>query len=138
MMPSALSAVAAAAERLRASEELHRDAILAASDAGASLRQIAAAADVSHEHVRRIVRHRPHVTPYWVTVEHRGVAPVQARLLVRATSPESAGDLATWIAEHKHGGIFESKRVRRAGKDQSAYPMLAYDDVDVWPTTDLD
>ncbi|HEY3018929.1 MAG TPA: sigma factor-like helix-turn-helix DNA-binding protein, partial [Solirubrobacteraceae bacterium] len=55
----ALRTVAAAAERLCAAEESRREAIRAAFDAGASLRQIAREANVSHEQVRRIVGDRP-------------------------------------------------------------------------------
>jgi hypothetical protein len=64
---------------------------------------------------------------YRVTVERRGVAPLDAQLLVRAPSKRAAAELASWIAEHKRGGIFEATKVRRAPTDQ----VSAYDDADL-------
>jgi hypothetical protein len=99
-----------------------------ALDAGASLREIAREAGLSQEQVRCVVRDPPRIGAYLVTVERRGVSPIHAQLLVRATSSDAAGDLGTWIAERDRGGFFEATKVRRAAKDESAYPVLAYDD----------
>jgi hypothetical protein len=114
-----LEAVANAAERLHDAEEAQRDAIGAAFDAGASLRQIAKKALRSHEQVRRSVRDRKRDAPaaYLVTVERRGAAPLEAQLVVRATSKRAAGELASWIAERERGGMFEATNVRAAPRD---------------------
>jgi hypothetical protein len=124
----ALWALGRATDRLHAAQEVQRDAMRTASDSGASLREIAGEAGLSHEQVRRIVRDRPRIGAYFVTVERRGVSPIRAQLLVRATSREAAGELAAWIAQRDRGGMFEATKVRRAAKDESAYPVLAYDD----------
>lgn len=126
---SALDAVAEAAQRLDHAEQAHRDAISAAFEAGASLPQIAETALISHEQVRRIVRDSKQESPaaYRVTVERRGVAPLDAQLIVRAASKRAAAELATWIAERKRGGIFEATRVRPAPSDEA----LDYDDADL-------
>ncbi|HEY3189240.1 MAG TPA: hypothetical protein VGJ70_17270 [Solirubrobacteraceae bacterium] len=126
--PPALDAVAEAAARLHAAEEAQRDAICAAFDSGASLRQIAKKALLSHEQVRRIIRHRQRdsVAPYLVTVERRGVSPLETQLLVRAPSKRAAGELAACIAERKRGGTFEATKVRRAPRDGP----LDYDDAE--------
>jgi hypothetical protein len=124
----ALEAVAEASGRLHDAEQAQRDAIGAAFDAGASLRQIAKKALLSHEQVRRIVRDRKQGSPlaYRVTVERRGVAPLEAQLIVRASSKRAAGELASWIAESKRGGMFEATRVRPARRDEE----LDFDDAD--------
>jgi hypothetical protein len=73
------------------------------------------------EQVRRI-------GAYLVTVERRGVSPLRTQLLVRARSRQAAGELGAWIAERDRGGMFESTKVRRAARDESAFNVLAYDD----------
>ena len=73
-------------------------------------------------------RERRGIGAYLVTVERRGVSPLQAQLLVRARSRKAAGELAAFIAERDRGGMFQSTKVRRAAKDESAFPVLAYDD----------
>ena len=121
----ALETVTNPTERLHA----QRDAIGAPFKAGASLRRIATKALPSHEHLRRILRDpkRESPTAYRVTVERRGVAPLDAQLVVRAASERAAAELASWIAERKRGGIFEATKVRRAPRDQVA----DYDDADL-------
>jgi hypothetical protein len=71
--------VGEAAQRLRGAEQTQRDAIRAAFEAGASLRQIATKALLSHEQVRRIVRNHKQESPtaYRVTVERRGLCPAR-------------------------------------------------------------
>jgi hypothetical protein len=54
------------------------------------------------------------MSAYFVTVERRGVAPLKLRLLVRAESKETAGGLASFVAERDRGGSFEPTRVRPA------------------------
>lgn len=126
---SALEAVAEAAQRLQHAEQAQRDAISAAFEAGASLRQIAKRALLSLEQVRRMVPDRRQESPaaYCVTVERRGVAPLDAQLIVRAASKRAAAELASCIAERKRGGIFEATKVRPARRDEA----LDYDDADL-------
>lgn len=123
----ALRSVAATADRLHAAEDAQREAIRAANEAGASLRQIAAEAGLSHEQVRRIVQGES-VAPYFITVERHGVSPLQVQLLVRAPSQRAAGELASCIAERSRGGIFEATQIRRAARKTSAFPAATYDD----------
>jgi hypothetical protein len=101
---------------------------LEAVTAGASLRQIARKALLSRERVRRIVRDRRRDSPtaYRVTVERRGVAPLEAQLVVRAASERAAGELASWIAERKRGGMFAATRVRPVRRDE----VSDYEDAD--------
>jgi predicted transcriptional regulator len=115
---------------LGAVEDAQREAILAAHEAGVSLRQIASEAGLSHEQVRRIVQGES-VAPYFVTLERRGVAPLHVQLLVRAPSRRAAGELAGWIAERERGGIFEPTRIRRAAGKVAAFPPAAFDDADL-------
>ena len=114
---------------MHAAEQAQRDAICAAFDAGASLRQIAKKALLSHEQVRRIVRDRRRESTgaYLVTVERRGVSPLESQLVVRASSKRAAGELASWLAERNRGGSFEATKVRRAPRGEP----LDYDDADV-------
>jgi predicted transcriptional regulator len=130
MTEPALRAVAATADRLHAAEDAQREAIRAASEVGASLRQIAAEAGLSHEQVRRIVQGES-VAPYFVTVERQGVSPLEVQLLVRGPSKRAAGELASWIAERSRGGIFEATKIRRAARKASAFPAATYDDADL-------
>jgi hypothetical protein len=130
MQQKALRAVAAKANRLHAAEDAQREAIRTAHGAGVSLREIAAAAGLSHEQVRRIVLGES-VAPYFVTVERRGVSPLQVELLVRAPSKRAAGELASWICERKRGGTFEVANIRRAAKKVAAFPAATYDDADL-------
>jgi predicted transcriptional regulator len=130
MTQQALRAVAATAGRLHAAEDAQREAILAAKEAGASLRKIATEAGLSHEQVRRIVQ-GDSAAPYLVTVERQGVAPLQAQLLVRGASRRAAGELASCIAERKRGGTFEATKVRRAARKVSAFPASSFDDADL-------
>jgi hypothetical protein len=80
--------------------------------------------------VRRIVR-TGGISPYLVHVRRRGVSALDAQLLVRAPSRRAAAQLAACIAERNRGGMFEATAVRRAARDASAYPALAYDDADL-------
>ena len=130
MTGQALRAVGAASDGLHAAEQAQRDAIRAAYEAGASLRQIATEAVLSHEQVRRIVQADSEF-PYFVTVQRRGVSPLQTRLLVRAPTHQAAGELAGCIAERGRGGMFEAVKVRRAAKKVSAFPPQVYDDADL-------
>jgi hypothetical protein len=130
MARAALKEVAATSDRLHAAEQAQREAIRAAYGAGASLRRIATEAVLSHEQVRRIVQEDPEF-PYLVTVERRGVSPLQTQLLVRAPTPNAAGELASCIAERASGGMFAATKVRRAAKKVSAFPSQAYDDADL-------
>jgi hypothetical protein len=130
MARQALRSVAATADRLHTAEDAQREAIRAAKEAGASLREIATAAGLSHEQVRRIV-HGESVAPYFVTVARWGASPLQVRLLVRAPSKRAAGELASWISERNRGGTFEVARIRRAAKKVSAFPASTYDDADL-------
>jgi hypothetical protein len=54
------------------------------------------------------------MTPYSVTVRRRGVPALEVRLLVQESSKLAAGELAAALAERRHGGLFEPRRVRRA------------------------
>jgi predicted transcriptional regulator len=94
------------------------------------LRQIATEAVLSHEQVRRIVQGDSEF-PYYVTVERRGLSPLQTQLLVRAATHQAAGELASCIAERARGGMFEATKVRRAARKVSAFPSQAYDDADL-------
>ena len=49
------------------------------------------------------------MTPYSVTVRRRGVPALEVRLLVQESSKLAAGALA----ERRHGGLFEPRRIRR-------------------------
>jgi hypothetical protein len=129
MAEQELRSVAATADRMHAAEDAQREAIRAAKEAGASLRQIASAAGLSYEQVRRIVQGES-VVPYFVIVERRGVSPLQVQLLVRAPSKRAAGELASWISERERGGTFEPKRIRRAARKVSAFAAATYDDAD--------
>jgi predicted transcriptional regulator len=130
MSQPALKAVAATSEQLHAAEDAQREAILAAKEAGASLRKIATQAGLSHEQVRRIVQ-GDSVAPYFVTVERQGVSPLRVQVLVRAPSKRAAGELASWIAERKRDGIFEATKIRRAARKVSALPASSFDDADL-------
>jgi hypothetical protein len=130
MAEYALRSVTATADRLHAAEDAQHEAIRAANEAGASLRQIATAAGLSHEQVRRIVKGKS-VAPYFVTVERRGVSSLQVQLLVRAPSKRAAGELGSWIAERSRGGTFEATKTRRAARTTSAFPAATYDDADL-------
>lgn len=52
--------------------------------------------------------------PYQVTVRRRGSSPLTLTMLVGAESREDAAGLATGLAEHERGGMFEAGRVRVA------------------------
>jgi predicted transcriptional regulator len=130
MTRQALRAVAVAAGRLHAAEDAQREAILAANEAGASLRRIATEAGLSHEQVRRVVQ-GDSAAPYFVTVERQGVSPLEVQLLVRGPSRRAAGELASCIAERKRGGTFEATKIRRAAKKVSAFPASSFDDADL-------
>jgi predicted transcriptional regulator len=130
MAEQALRAVRVTAGRLHAAEDAQREAIRAANEAGSSLRQIATAAGLSHEQVRRIVQ-GDSVAPYSVTVERLGVSPLQLHLLVRAPSKRAAGEMACWISERERGGTFEVRKIRRAARKVSAFPERTYDDTDL-------
>ena len=54
------------------------------------------------------------MVPYQVTVRRRGSSPLTLTLLVGADSREGAASLATALAEHERGGMFEAARVRVA------------------------
>jgi hypothetical protein len=131
---SALRAVAAASRPLEKSGDVQRQAICAASEAGASLDEIASKAGLPHEEVRRIVGAQAELGAYCVTVERRGVSPLKRRLVVRAPSREMARALATWIAERSSGGMFEATRVHRA-KHFWTSTADTYDDADLWPSS---
>jgi hypothetical protein len=107
----------------------HARRLGAAFDAGASPRQIAKKALISHAQVRRIVGAREQASPaaYTVTLERRGVAPLSIDLVVRAGSERDAAELASWIAERKRGGFFEATAVRRAPRNA----VTDYDDADL-------
>jgi hypothetical protein len=60
------------------------------------------------------------MTAYFVTVRRRGVPRLDVTLLVRADSREAAAELAAGIAELRHGGVFESHRVRRTTPPRAA------------------
>ncbi len=52
--------------------------------------------------------------PYQVTVRRRGSSPLTLTMLVGAGSREAAAGLATALAEHERGGMFEAGWVRVA------------------------
>jgi hypothetical protein len=52
--------------------------------------------------------------PYQVTVTRRAPTPLTLTMLVGAGSQEAAAELATALAEHERGGMFEAGRVRVA------------------------
>ena len=54
------------------------------------------------------------MVPYQVTVRRRGPSPLTLTMLVGAESREDAASLATALAEHERGGMFEAGRVRVA------------------------
>jgi hypothetical protein len=54
------------------------------------------------------------MVPYQVTVRRRGPSPLTLTMLVGAGSREGAAGLATALAEHERGGMFEAGRVRVA------------------------
>ena len=54
------------------------------------------------------------MVPYQVTVRRRGPSPLTLTMLVGAPSREHAAGLATALAEHERGGMFEAGRVRVA------------------------
>jgi hypothetical protein len=122
----AFEAVTEATERLHAAGQTERAANRVVFDAGVSLHQIAKKVLLAHEQVRRIIRNRKPASPtaYRVTVERRGVAPLEAQLVVRAASERAAGELATCLAERKRGGMFEPTHVRAARRDE----VPEYDD----------
>jgi hypothetical protein len=84
----------------------------------------------------RLDRERPgqqqagQLMPYCVTLERRGVSPLKQRLLVRANSKQMASELAAWMAERGHGGVFRVSSVRRT----SDRPADEFDDADFWPS----
>jgi hypothetical protein len=49
-------------------------------------------------------------------------------LVVRAASERAAGELASWIAERKRGGIFSATTVRPGPTDEA---LDYYDDADL-------
>jgi hypothetical protein len=81
------------------------------------------------EQLRRIIgdRKREPPTAYRVTVERRGVAPLEAQLIVRAGSRRAAGELASWIAELKRGGMFEPTKIQPVRGDE----VPDHDDADL-------
>jgi hypothetical protein len=54
------------------------------------------------------------VVPYQVTVRRRGPSPLTLTMLVGARSRQEAAGMATALAEHERGGMFEAGRVRVA------------------------
>jgi len=60
------------------------------------------------------------MTAYSVTVRRRGVPRFDVRLLVGADSREAAGEIAAGIAELRHGGMFETRRIRRTTPPRAA------------------
>jgi hypothetical protein len=54
------------------------------------------------------------MVPYQVTVRRCGPSPLTLTMLVGAESREGAASLATALAEHERGGMFEAGRVRVA------------------------
>ncbi len=52
--------------------------------------------------------------PYQVTVRRRGPSPLTLTMLVGADTRDDAAGLATALAEHERGGMFEAGRVRVA------------------------
>ena len=83
-------------------------------------------------HVARFAKkvhftHEPPLAAYLVTLERRGVSPMQTQLLVRARSRRAARDLATCIAERRRGGMFAATWARRV----PAGAATDYDDADL-------
>jgi len=70
---------------------------------------------------------RESAAAYRVTVERRGVAPLEAQFVVRAASKRAAGELASWIAERKRGGTFEATKVQPARRSE----ITDFDDADL-------
>jgi hypothetical protein len=68
----------------------------------------------------------PPVAAYLVTLERRGVSPMETQLLVRARSKRAARDLATCIAERRRGGMFAATWARRVPADAAT----DYDDAE--------
>jgi hypothetical protein len=68
------------------------------------------------------------MSPYFVTVRRRGVAPLTVTMLVRADDPDAAAGLASVLAERDRGGMFEAERVRPAPRRVSESQAFAYDD----------
>lgn len=56
------------------------------------------------------------MSPFFVTVRRRGVAPFSVRLLVRARSQEEAAGLASALVERRSGGFFDVTSIRRANE----------------------
>ena len=54
------------------------------------------------------------MVPYEVTVRRRGPSPLTVTMLVGARSRDAAAGLATALAEHERGGLFEAGRIRVA------------------------
>lgn len=54
------------------------------------------------------------MVPYEVTVRRRGPSPLTVTMLVGAHSRDAAAGLATALAEHERGGLFEAGRIRVA------------------------
>jgi hypothetical protein len=52
--------------------------------------------------------------PYQVTVRRRGSSPLTLTMLVGAGTRDEAAGLATGLAEHERGGMFEAGRVHVA------------------------
>ena len=63
----------------------------------------------------------PRSATWFVTVERRGASPLATQLLVRATSREAAGQLASHLAERSRGGFFEPTRIRRSRRAHRAF-----------------
>lgn len=55
------------------------------------------------------------MSTFRVTVRRRGVSPLTLTMLVNAGSRDQAGGIATALAEHQRGGMFEAGRVRSMG-----------------------
>lgn len=82
-------------------------------------------------HVARFAKkvhftHEPPLAAYLVTVERRGVSPIQTQLLVRARTKRDARDLAICIAERRRGGMFAATWARRVPADAAT----EYDDAE--------
>jgi hypothetical protein len=65
-------------------------------------------------HLRSPQEEVTQMIPYQVTVRRRGSSPLTLTMLVGAESREDAAGLATGLAEHERGGMFEAGRVRVA------------------------
>ena len=61
------------------------------------------------------------MVPYEVTVRRRGPSPLTVTMLVGAYSRDAAAGLATALAEHERGGLFEAGRIRGIGAELSAF-----------------